>query len=339
MNKSNLIALCRFLPIRFFRIVFLALLFALVSCEQTREKYETRLFFAMGTIVEITVSKKNREKLPEAEKRLIDIANIIRADCLKISSSPDAVAIDEITYQLLQREDSYRKISKNRFNSAVYTISALYGFPEGPFAVPTSDKTEKAKELLFSQRIDLFEDAVGGGYFAKGNGLKVDLGGFAKGWVVDDTVSYLKSEGVDNFIVNAGGDLFAGGTKDRDQMWRVGITDPDKKEPFVTSVFLSDKGLATSGIYERFFIAEDGRRISHIFDGTNGEPVNNYKSLSVIADTAELADAYSTIYFLLSQGEIAYLCKQNGTSVFLVTADGVRLRYCGWEKYEISENR
>ncbi|MDR0453875.1 MAG: FAD:protein FMN transferase [Deferribacteraceae bacterium] len=310
------------------------MLLTLVACGQRRDRYETKIFFAMGTVVEITIPEKNRDILPEAEKRLNGLAEIISSDCFKISSSPDLTEINELTYRLFQRENDYRLISENHFNSAVLTVSALYGFPEGPFAVPANDKLEEAKMLFRSNNINIFTDNKTGKHYAKGNGLKIDLGAFAKGWIVDNISTYLKSNGINNFIVNAGGDLFAGGEKERDKAWHIGIKDPDNKKPYITVARLSGKALATSGVYERYFINENGERISHIFDGINGEPVNNYKSLSVIADTAELADAFSTIYFLMPAEDIDRLCVLNNTAVFRVTPDGIQHRHCGWEKYE-----
>ncbi len=315
-------------------IVCLAVLAVSAACKHKPEKYSTSVSFSMGTVVELTIPEKNKELLPEVEERLNLLSDVISSDCLKISSSPDPVEINEITYRLLQREHKYRDISGGRFNSAVHTIASGYGFPEGPFQVPSSEKLEEAKTLLRTQRVTISEDNSTGKYYADGNGLKIYLGAFAKGWIVDEVSAYLKNKGINTFIINAGGDLFAGGMKTAGKPWRMGITDPDKQKPYLTVVNLTDKGLATSGNYERFFLTDDGRRISHIFNGISGEPAAGYKSLSVIADTAELADAYSTIYYLMPDKDIDALCGQNGTAVLTVTTDGKEHRHCGWEKYE-----
>jgi thiamine biosynthesis lipoprotein len=133
--------------------------------------------------------------------------------------------------------------------------------------------------------------------------------------------------------VNAGGDLYAAGTKSG-IIWRFGITDPNKTLEYLSAVNLEDKALATSGNYEREYTTDKGDRISHIFNALTGENVRLHKSVSVIAESAEAADALATIYFMLTEVEIKELCEKLSTPVFIVSRDDKQIRLCGWEKFE-----
>jgi thiamine biosynthesis lipoprotein len=260
-----------------------------------------------------------------------ELADTIETDSRAVSAGAGRVEISESTYTLLQKNDEYSRLSDGRFNMPVYTLISLYGFPRGPFYIPSDGEIEKAMSDILHKKITVkLEDDR---FYADGQGLKFDLGATAKGWIVDVASNYLRTQGVNDFVINAGGDLYASGMKGNSK-WRMGIADPDKKRAYVTVVNLSDKALATSGTYERFFIADDGRRISHIFDATTGEPASSYKSVSVIAETAEIADSFSTIYFLVSENEMLSLCKAYNTPVFVITKDNKERRYCGWEDYE-----
>jgi thiamine biosynthesis lipoprotein len=284
----------------------------------------------MGTLVEITLPADKLSMVGEINDRMTALSNIITTDCDKISAGND-VESSEITYRLIEKNKQHKEVTGNRFDIAAQTLASLYGFPDGEFREPTQAEIDGAVEAIATKEITL--STSDGRFYANAHGLKIDLGAYAKGWIVDNASNYLLSQGVTNFIINAGGDLFASGSKNNVK-WRLGIADPDKKQAYISTVSLSDVALATSGTYERFFITPKGERISHIFDATTGKSASKYKSVSVIAKDTERADALSTIYFLLEEGEIARLCKADNAVVLIVTAKDVEKRYCGWERYE-----
>jgi thiamine biosynthesis lipoprotein len=318
---------------RIFITTLILLLFA--ACTKKPE-YSSTPFIQMGTIVTITLPASDQALVAEVESLIATLSETITDDCARISSNSDEVEISTWTYRLLQRGEELIALSGGVFDPAIEGVVRLYGFPEGPYSIPAAQAVTQEMEKLKSTRISLRQDGVH--YYATGNGLAVDLGAYAKGWIVDMVASMLKDRGLSNFIINAGGDLYASGEKNKGVPWRLGITDPDKEREYVQAVALQDKALATSGIYERFFIADDGRRISHIFNAHTGLPVTylagsaaGYKSLSVIADNVELADALSTIYFLLPEAEIQRLCMAQNTPVYLIRTDGAEVALCGWK--------
>jgi thiamine biosynthesis lipoprotein len=316
------------------KLLLLLALSAALSCGKKNTapaEYEVQVLNLMGTEVQITVPKENASLIAETGDLIRSLADIIVSDCAKIGSNAGETEIDGITYRLIERSAYYRELSGGRFNPSIYTLSKLYGFPEGPFITPDSSTLSLALKLLNSHRIALRNE--NGVFYADGGGLSVDLGGFAKGWIVDAAAEFLHSKGVKNFIVNAGGDLYAAGTKNG-ILWRFGIGDPNKAIPYLSAVNLNDFALATSGNYEREYITDKGDRISHIFNALTGENVRIHKSVSVLAANTELADALATIYFLMNTDEIEALCQKLSTPVFLVSGNDEQIRLCGWERFE-----
>ena len=105
-------------------------------------------------------------------------------------------------------------------------------------------------------------------------GMALDLGGIAKGYAQDRVAVLLRQRGFDNFLMNAGGQVYAAGQKPDGQAWRVGILDPRDTEKVAAILPLKDQVLATSGDYEQFRVVK-GRRLHHILDPRTGEPVAN----------------------------------------------------------------
>ena len=120
-------------------------------------------------------------------------------------------------------------------------------------------------------------------------GVKIDLGGIAKGLAADLAVDKLKAHGKKAGLVNAGGDISLFGGK-----WRVGIQNPFEESEMLSCVVLLDEGaIVTSGSYRRGYMI-DGKRYSHIVDPRTGETAEPFASVTVIAPDAASADGLAT---------------------------------------------
>jgi thiamine biosynthesis lipoprotein len=126
--------------------------------------------------------------------------------------------------------------------------------------------------------------------------MRVHMGGIGKGFAVDRAATMLRSHGINDFLVQAGGDLYASGRRG-DRPWRAAIRDPRGEGNFA-AMDLHDTTFSTSGDYERFFI-EDGRRYHHILDPDTGEPARGSRSVTIVAPRAVIADALSTGVFIM----------------------------------------
>jgi thiamine biosynthesis lipoprotein len=154
-------------------------------------------------------------------------------------------------------------------------------------------------------------------------GMQVGLGGLAKGWGVDRAVAALRVRGLRDFTVQAGGDLYAAGTRDG-QPWRVGVRDPRGApgEPFAW-LLVSDAAFSTSGDSERFFVS-GGRRYHHLIDTRTCRPATASRQVSVLARSALEAEILGKAVFVLGEDDGLALAARSGASAVIVTsANGV----------------
>lgn len=128
---------------------------------------------------------------------------------------------------------------------------------------------------------------------------RIDLGGIAKGYAVDEVIAYLKVQGIQHAAVSAGGDTQFLGDK-RGRPWMVGVQHPRDAKKLAVVLPMSDFAMSTSGDYERFYIeAETGQRVHHIINPKTGEPTAALGSVTVIGPNSIDTDALSTSVFVM----------------------------------------
>jgi thiamine biosynthesis lipoprotein len=146
--------------------------------------------------------------------------------------------------------------------------------------------------------------------------IKINLSAIAKGYAVDEVARLIKAAGVENFLVEIGGEVIASGTNKEDD-WIIGVERPDNKSPI--PVELKNTSIATSGNYRNFFIWE-GKKYMHIFNPESGFPANNdLASVSVIHPQSALSDAYATAMMAMGSSKAKMLADKLKLSVLLIT--------------------
>ena len=151
-------------------------------------------------------------------------------------------------------------------------------------------------------------------------GTRVHLGGIGKGYAVDRAAAILRGQGVSDFLIQSGGDLYASGRRG-DRPWRSGIRDPrGPADRIFAALSLRDETFSTSGDYERFFM-KDGRRYHHILDPDEGTPASGCRSVTIVASKAVLADSLSKGVFVLGpQAGMALIEKLPDVEGVIVTS-------------------
>lgn len=156
-------------------------------------------------------------------------------------------------------------------------------------------------------------------------GVRVDLGGIAKGHAVDRSIALLQARGIKHALVSAGGDSRLIGDH-RGRPWIVGIRDPRQEGKVVAALPLADAAVSTSGDYERYFEVE-GVRYHHIINPKSGRPVAGVRSVTVVAADSTTADALSTSVFVVGvEKGLALIESLPGVEGLIVDAEG-RMRY------------
>ena len=147
----------------------------------------------------------------------------------------------------------------------------------------------------------------------------IDLSAIAKGYAVDVLGNLLQSEGIEDYLVEVGGEIIAHGTKPQNQPWRIAIEAPNDDGRSVQIIIpLSNMGVATSGDYRNFF-EQEGHRFSHTIDGRTGYPVeHSLASVSVLHESVALADAWATALTVLGAEQGLKLAEKYNLATYFI---------------------
>ena len=190
---------------------------------------------------------------------------------------------------------------------------------EGPPALPDPDEVRRRRALVDHR--DLVVDPAHGTAFLRRKGMRLGLGGVAKGYIAAAGAQVLVERGISDVLVAASGDIAARGL-DGAKPWRVAIQDPRHPDRSVASVELNNQSISTAGDYEHcFFIG--GQRYHHILDPKTGYPASGTASVSVISDDGLLADSLDTGLLVMGTGAGSEVAKRlPRVGVLFVDDDG-----------------
>lgn len=232
-----------------------------------------------------------------------------------------AIPVSDEIFGLLQRALSLSAASGGAFDITYDSVGYLYDFRK---RIAPDQAAIDARLGSVDYRHVVLDEASHSVRFTR-DGVRINLGGIAKGYAVERAAALLRSAGVEHALLNAGGDTRVLGDR-RGQPWIVGIRHPRLDDAIVTRIPLVDEAISTSGDYERFFEA-DGRRYHHIIDPSTGEPTVGVLSVTVIGPDATETDGLSTTLFVLGvEAGLELIESFDGYEAVIVAADG-RLSY------------
>lgn len=222
---------------------------------------------------------------------------------------------------LITRSTELSRQSNGLFNPAIGQLITLWGFAsDDPAKGPPP--SHDAIQALLDLHPTMDDVTVDGITIRSSNpAVKLNFGAFAKGYAVDRCIEYLRKVGIENAVVNAGGDLRAIG-RHGERPWRVGIRHPRQEGILASMETFGDESIFTSGDYERFFDWE-GERYGHIIDPRTGKPAKGLSSVTILADQADLADAAATALFVAGPDEWLPIARAMGIKgAMLVDSQG-----------------
>ena len=270
----------------------------LISGCQNHQLYKDKRVM-MGTFVEVISPGKNAPQIVFSEFLRIDnllskykpeseISQLNRTG--KIKASPD-------TFQIIKAAKEFYKTSDGAFDITVAPLLDLWGFTDKNYKVPKDAEIKETLKLVGSDKIILHEEESVIEF--KLSGMKIDLGGIAKGYALDCAVKKLKGQGIKSCLINAGGQIYGLGDK-FGKPWKIAIRNPRNKE-IVSLLKLRNRSVSTSGDYEQYFTAAN-KRFSHILNPKTGYPAQSQViSATVTASDGLRADALSTAIFVLGR--------------------------------------
>ncbi len=278
----------------------------------------------MGTVVEITL----REDAPEAASAAFD--EIARLEAIFTTyrkdselsrinaAAPEPVRVSPEVAEAVELAFRVCELTDGAFDPTVGPLVRLWNFSEGG-RVPRKEELEQALAFVGCHNIRLDKDAMTVALSRKG--VSLDLGGIAKGYIVDKALEVLKERGIEWAIINAGGDVTFYSV-DPSERFRVGIRHPDRADGLLGTILVGSGSVATSGDYERYFI-KDGVRYHHILDPRTGMPARGLRSVTVVSKEAYLADALATAIFVMGKDKGLELAeKMEGLDALVVDEAG-----------------
>ncbi len=297
--------------------------------EETTEntKEAVRDIFAMDTYMTVKAYGENADEAVELAE-----AEILRLDALLSTGAEDSEiaqinangggAVSDDTAYLLMRSLELYDDTEGAFNIAVYPIMEAWGFTGGNYNVPEDEVLQPLLQLTDVSAIDLNQEKMQVTFDTPG--MKIDLGGIAKGYTSARIMDIFMECGVESGLVSLGGNVQALGRKTDGSFWKVAIQNPDDASGYIGVLETADKAVITSGGYERYF-EEDGVTYHHIIDPATGYPAENgLVSVTIVSADGTLADGLSTSLFIMGKDKAIDYWKDRSDifDMILMTDDG-----------------
>lgn len=312
------------------------LLLSLAGCGERLHKQQSYVF---GTLVEITIYGEAEDKAQRVGDQVLrdfdemhrtlhawQPGTLERVNGLLALATPGAparAALPPGLIPILADAARLSERSEGLFNPAIGNLVRLWGFHSDSFEPRLPDPA--AIEHLVQARPRMIDLRIDGVMLEGVNpAARLDLGGYAKGYALDLAADYLKSQGVNNALINIGGNILALGDKGG-QPWKVGIQHPRRAGALATLALRDGEAIGTSGDYQRFFEV-NGKRYCHLIDPRTGWPAEQTQAVTVIAHgprAGTLSDVASKPLFIAGPDDWRRMAEKMGIQeVLFIAADG-----------------
>jgi len=274
-----------------------------LSAQVATAEWYSREEAIMGTTVSVQLWHENRKAAQDAmqvvmgEMHRIDEAMSPYKETSELSRINREAAIKTLTItqemaDILARSIEFSRLSDGAFDVTFSSVGYMYDYRQ--HVKPTDEQIAKALPGINYRHLILNREKRTL-HFDR-DGVRVDLGGIAKGWAVDRSIELLRKRGIRHARVTAGGDTRLLGDR-RGRPWTVGIRDPRQQGKVIATLPLVDAAISTSGDYERFF-EEDGVRYHHIINPKTGKSATGVRSVTVIAADATTTEGLTKSVFI-----------------------------------------
>lgn len=320
-------------------LIGIAIFFAMVLMLALKPRQEVLTGKTMGTTYQIKYLVKgnipNPEQIHQEVEGILQEVNRQMSTFIptseisqfnQLKSTKQEFKISADFAKVVKRAQELNSLTQGRLDITVGELVNLWSFG-------TTQRTDKApspqaiKDALQKSGISKLSLQSNGDnfYLTKANpDLQVDLSAIAKGFGVDKVSQYLASLGIENYLVEIGGEIVARGHNFQGEKWQIGIESPnyDGSRHAQARVAISGKALATSGDYRNYF-EENGKRFSHEIDPSTGYPVQHHlASISIIANDCMTADGLATGLFILGEERALQIAEANNLAIYLIIKQG-----------------
>lgn len=289
----------------------------------------------MGTFVTVTVLDASENKAVEAvEAAFAEMERLILLLDRHSPATPISflnrtgrlVDVAPEIHYLIARAAYFHRQTRGLFDITVKPVLDLFedhfsrtGNPPPSESIALALKRVGAGDIVHRDREVLF----------RREGIQITLDGIAKGYIVDQSISRLKAQGIRHALINAGGDIRALGDKGNGRPWNIAIQDPRNRNRHIQIIPLKEGAIATSGNYENYF--DDKKQFHHIIDPDTGYSPQHFVSATILAPSLADADALATAALIPSEKPALGLVRIiPHAQAALVDAQGAVVRTSGW---------
>lgn len=275
----------------------------LIVRQQHVAPYQQDEGFIFGTTYKITYqSPRNMKKEIEGELKKVDqsLSMFNEQSVISKINTGKSTATDALFDEVFQMAQQVSTETDGAFDITVAPLVNLWGFGFKQGTMPTKESIDSILHFTGFQSVILKN-----GHVKKNNPrTTLDCSAIAKGYGCDRVARYLQAEGVTNYMVEIGGEVVTKGNSPKRVPWKIGVTKPtddslNTNQELQTVLNVTDKAMATSGNYRRFYY-KGGRKYAHTIDPKTGYPVeHSLLSATVLADRCAIADAYATSFMVM----------------------------------------
>jgi thiamine biosynthesis lipoprotein len=338
-----------------FVVLYLIQALYIFGCNRRAEE-DSGYRLVMGTFAHIKAIAKDPHtakkcvqvafaELQKVDRRMSDYKSDSEISKVNKDAAKRSVKVSASTFEVLQKSVEFGKLSEGAFDITIAPLTELWRSAAESNSVPTEAEISEARSKVGYEKLILDANEMTVRFAV--DGMKLDLGGIAKGYAIDKAIEAMQTAGAVGGMVDVGGDIRCFGKPPRGKnTWRIGLEDPTEPQGgdqtlasaagrVLLVLKLTNAAVATSGGYRRFVLIE-GKRYSHIMNRVSGESAEGLSSVTIIAQNATDADALATAVSVMGPEKgLALIEKIPNTEAILITTppDYRFIKTPGAEKY------
>ena len=311
------------LPILFILVV---LFVAGIAVGRKNADYQHDSGLVFGTSYNITYQSNDNLK-PEIEKTLAEVDASLspfnEKSVITHVNKNEAVTLDDHFITVFRLSSEIYKDTEGAFDITVAPLVNAWGFGFKNGITPDRHAIDSLMQFVGFDKVKLQDGKI----IKTDDRLMLDCSAIAKGYGVDAVARLLKSKGIDNYMVEIGGEIVASGENPKGAPWRIGVSKPDDDSVSVSNeiqgiINISNRAMATSGNYRNFYY-KGGKKYAHTIDPKTGCPVqHSILSATVVSDECAKADAYATAFMVMGLDKAkAVLARHKDMMAYFIYSD------------------
>ena len=325
------------------KLFFFLLLFLQVFISVAQENRYTYSMQKMGSPFNLVIyadTKQIADSAAQESFKLVDSINRVCSDYdssaelykLQFAAVGKPIKVSSMLMELLCTASQAYKDADGSFDITVGPLSGLWRNARKSQIFPTATAINEARKCIGFNKVQL-DSSAQTITFLQPN-MQLDMGAIAKGYAADKVLALLKSFGITNALVDAGGDMVAFGMPPQKKGWTIGINVPGQQEKLLErKLVLSNKAVATSGDAFQYMLHE-GKKYAHIIDARTGYGVTFQRNVTVVAPTATTADWLATACSILTLDQVKILAKKYKSEVLITTLQNGRIHKLRFGKFD-----